>query len=144
MWHILTTIGSLLFGNFGPKVFEYFQRRQDNAQELEVLKLQIEAQKQVGQQRLEAIEATGETLAFLAALNAQAKPTGIRWVDAWGGAIRPGVTTLVVLAYVGIKLHLLLTGNEPWSKAWAEEDFYFLEVVVGFWFGDRSHFKKRK
>lgn len=138
LFHLLSGLGSLVFGNLAPKVFEYFTRRQDNAHELAVLTLQIDAAKQNAGAKLDAVVAQGSSNAFVAAINAQARPSGVKWVDAYSSLIRPATTTLILAAFL---VHKLST----WPDVkWDDFDMYLTEMVIGYWYGDRAHVKSKR
>ncbi len=153
---------SALFSFLGGSVFRmvwgeasaYLNKRQDHAHEVEMLKVQKELDdarqvRELEQMRLanelglktievqkDADVARGELDAFSRAIEAAARPTGIAWVDAWNGSIRPSYATvalvlwLVKVAAQGFKMDAF--------------DAELLAVVAGFYFADRSLGKRGK
>lgn len=153
---------SALFSFLGGSVFRmiwgeasaYLNKKQDHAHEVEMLKVQKELDdarqvRELEQMRLanelglktievqkEADVARGELDAFSRAIEAAARPTGIAWVDAWNGSIRPSYATvalvlwLVKVAAQGFKMDAF--------------DAELLAVVAGFYFADRSLGKRGK
>lgn len=153
---------SALFSFLGGSVFRmvwgeasaYLNKRQDHAHEVEMLKVQKELDdarqvRDLEQMRLanelglktitvqkDAEMALADVNAFSRAIEAAAKPTGIKWVDAWNGAIRPSYATvalalwLVKVAAQGFKMDAF--------------DAELLAVVAGFYFADRSLGKRGK
>jgi hypothetical protein len=74
---------------------------QRHAQQLEMVRVQAEAGVQVIRVRGEADVATAEASAWVEAVRATTKPTGVRWIDGWNGSIRPALATLAGLLIAG-------------------------------------------
>lgn len=153
---------SALFSFFGGSVFRmiwgeasaYLNKRQDHAHELEMLKVQRELDDARHQRDLEhlrisaelgvkTIEAQrdaavsqAEVDAFSRAIEAAARPTGIAWVDAWNGSIRP--------SYATVALGLWLVKVAAQGFVMDAFDAELLAVVAGFYFADRSLGKRGK
>lgn len=153
---------SALFSFLGGSVFRmiwgeasaYLNKRQDHQHETEMIRLQasldeakhardLEQMKLANELGLKTIEvqkdaqiAQAEVDAFSRAIEAAARPTGISWVDAWNGCIRPSYATvalglwLVKVAVQGFKMDTF--------------DAELLAVVAGFYFADRSLGKRGK
>lgn len=125
---------SALLGFFSsalPEFIRLFKDGKDRAHEIALLKLQMEYE-QVKQDsmfaenreersvRLQAIELETERAQELV-LNARLKEqlTGIGWVDALSGSVRPVLTYGFFLLYVTVKaaqFHLLVVPVLPWSE----------------------------
>ena len=110
-----------------PKVFEVFQDGKDKKHELELIRLQIERDKELGTQNAHALETQGDAQILVKALDTL--KTGIRWVDALSGTVRPVVTYLLVITYIFNKFY--------YNYAWTDFDSDLLSVVLGFWFASR-------
>ncbi len=126
----MSTIIASLVGLFGaalPKVFEVFQDGKDKKHELELIRLQIERDKDLGTQNVHAIETQGDAQILVKALDTL--KTGIRWVDALSGTVRPIVTYLLVLRYLYVVC--------AYNYAWTSFDSDLLAVILSFWFGSR-------
>ncbi len=126
----MSTILASLLGLFGaalPKVFAIFQDKKDKAHELELIRLQIQRDKELGVQNTNAIELQGDAQILVKALDTL--KTGIRWVDALSGTVKPVVTYLLVLTYVFNKFY--------YNYAWTSFDSDLLAIILGFWFGNR-------
>lgn len=153
---------SALFSFLGGSVFRmiwgeasaYLNKRQDHAHEVELLKVQKELDdarqvRELEQMRLanelglktitvqkDAEIAQAEVDAFSRAIEAAARPTGIAWVDAWNGSIRPSYATVALVLWMvkvsaqGFKMDAF--------------DAELLAVVAGFYFADRSLGKRGK
>ncbi len=139
---MLSLLGSLLgFGtSFLPKVMNYFQQRQDNAQELKVMQAQADIQLKLGAQKLAAA-------AVIAAHKEQSTAirSGSRWLANLSGSIRPVVTYLFVLEYLIINASIayLLLRNGGFTidnlKSILDSEFMgLLSTMLSFWFGNRT------
>lgn len=153
-----------------PEFLKLFEGAQDRAHEITLLKLQMEydekrlaAQKEGGDAgralRLQEIQA-GADSAEAQWLNSRPgsgdNKTGISWVDALAGSVRPVLTYAFFLLYVTVKccqFHLLVSPGLPWVTPlggaqalvalWTEEDIAVFSAVMGFWFGNRTLQKMR-
>lgn len=147
MTAILSFLGSAVFRWLLEKVFNIIERKQDHAQEIDSIKLQAEVDAAMHLRNIEMLEIQSrlkldlvkeETRgAFEAAEGAaliesikSAKPTGIRWLDGWNGAIRPFVSTVCVLLWV-----MSLVNRE---FALQEFDLALIGAVIGWHFGTRA------
>lgn len=145
-----------------PEFIKLFRDGKDRAHEITLLKLQMEydrqkASQQQGenqQERTTRLEAIGlevqraEELALNTRLKAQM--TGIHWVDALSGSVRPVITYGFFLLYVAIKVaqfHVMMEPPLPWREPlsgaqalvalWGEEDVAIFSAIMAFWFGSR-------
>ncbi|MEJ0009879.1 MAG: hypothetical protein WDN72_04725 [Alphaproteobacteria bacterium] len=154
-----------------PEILKLFEASGDRAHELALLQIQMAYdEKKLGVQaqgdnaeralRLQEIEIGADT-AESAALNDRpgsgANKTGIEWVDALSGSVRPILTYAFFVLYFVVKcceFHLLLSPSLPWVgpmtgaqamvALWTEEDIAIFSAVVGFWFGNRTMQKARE
>jgi hypothetical protein len=150
-----------------PELLKLAEDRGDRAHEIALLRLQMEydekklaAQQAQGEaqqeQRLQEIRlATAAKEEALLNVRTGIR-TGIFWVDALAGSVRPLLTYAFFLLYFAVKcaqFHLLLTPNLPWLAAnpaqalitlWTGEDIAFFSAVIGFWLGNRTLEKTRR
>lgn len=156
-------------GSAFPDFLNLFREGKDRAHELAVLQLQLQYDREkladalkanvaVQASQLQAIELqTAQTEQL--ALNARVKEslTGIRWVDALAGSVRPVITYAFFAMYALVKLaqfHLLLNPAMPWQASltlsqallslWTEEDVAIFSAIIAFWFGQRALMKGRR
>jgi len=112
---ILSFLGGSVFRMLWGEIAAFLNKRQEHAQELERMKLQadledrraereraaiqLQAQLQVQVIRTQGEQAIGEVEAnaWLEAVKATGRATGIKWVDAWNQTIRPMVATWAVV-----------------------------------------------
>ena len=152
-----------------PDVLKLFRDSQDRAHELEVLKLQMDFDREklsvstadnalARADQLKAIGIQADTTEQ-AALNTRVKDslTVITWVDALSGSVRPVITYAFFVLYVIIKcaqFSILLSPSLPWQNnlsvsqalvsLWTEEDIAIFSAIMAFWFGQRALMKARK
>lgn len=163
---------SALFGFFSsavPDLFKLFRDAKDRAHELAVLKLQIEYDREklaattsenalARQQQLQAIEAESFAQEQVA-LNARIKDslTGIHWVDALSGSVRPIITYAFFGLYVLVKaaqFSILMHPELPWQSdvsvaqalvsLWTQEDVAIFSAIMAFWFGSRAMLRAKR
>lgn len=155
MFSALTSfLGGSIFRMVWGEISSYFSKRQDHEHEVELLKLQAEIDNRAHQRTLEnlrlqadlnvrqvevqrdAAVATADADAFTEAMKNAFKPTGITWVDAWNGIIRPSAATIVLVLWFA-----KLAGQ---GFSMVEWDMDISGVVLGFYFADRSLGKRGK
>jgi len=153
---MITIISSIIgfVGGFIPDILRYFKQKQDNAHELSVLQLQIQAQERLHVQKLEEIN-TQADISESAALYkaAEIKETGVKWADAllgiYNGTVRPTITYAFMGLYVFVKIgqyvQMVKTPGIPWEKAimllWSEFDQAALLLTLSYYFGQRMSAK---
>lgn len=151
---MLTLLGSLLgfISSLLPDVLKLWRDRGDKAHELAILDRQMQLQQVLHSQRLEEIRVQGQVVESTA-LYKHARFTGVKWVDALSGTVRPVITYAFFLLYMAVKMaqiYLLLTDNYDLQLAevllgiWHAEDQALFAAVMSFWFGQRALEKWRK
>jgi len=136
------------------EVSAFVQKKQDHVFEIERMKLQTEMDDRAHQRTQEAIKLqaelgvktiaaqaesnvlTEEAAAFTEAMKNAMKPTGIYWVDAWNGIIRPAAATIALALWTLKLVHQ--------NFAMEAYDTEITGVVLGFFFADRSLGKRGK
>lgn len=151
-----------------PEFIKLFREGKDRSHEIALLTLQmnydreriaavVEENSAARAERLQEI-ALQTSIAEEVALNERLKDnlTGIHWVDALAGTVRPCITYAFFGLYFLVKcaqFHLLLNPALPWvhelniSQAltgiWSEEDTAIFSAIMAFWFGSRAMNKIR-
>jgi hypothetical protein len=138
---MITLLGSLLgfIGAAFPDFLKLFKEKADRKHELAILQLQLEQQKQGHSNRLEEIYVEAdiaESKALYKTYN-----TGIRWVDALNGTVRPVVAYCFFLLYASVKI-MHFSADMPWLL-WTEEDQAIFAGIISFYFGQRAMGKVR-
>lgn len=114
------------------------------------LNIRLDAQRAAAaldQARVEAAsaETRGELDALIAATNAQAKPSGIRWIDGLSASVRPVLAYWYCVASYGVykaSVLLALPPGTPFTDVgaamWTEHDISVSSSVLAFFLVDRS------
>jgi hypothetical protein len=116
--------------------------------------MQIELQRQGSTQRLEEITVQGNQQADIAESEAIYKTytTGIDWVDALNGTVRPIIAYSFFILYATVKivsLYVLPTDTSTsvsliYTTLWTDEDAAIFAGIISFYFGQRAMNKVRK
>ena len=149
---MLTILGSLLgFGSsMLPKLFEFIQDRADRAHELAIIDRQMEQMKLGSSLKLEEINAKADIAETKAIYKHDASIKPATWVDNLRGSVRPIVTYLLLLTFIGIQaagFYMLVNveGAAVYEAIMAinSENFQaMLAAVISFWFGSRAMNRK--
>lgn len=152
MLTILSFLGGNAFRLIFGEVVSFFQRKQEHAQEVERMRLQAELDAAQHARNLESIRVQAEqgvkvieaqrdaaadaadADAFSRAVEAVGKPSGIKWLDAWNGSIRPALATLAAALVVFEALR-----NGFVLSEWDRE---LVGAILGIYVADR-HLSKR-
>lgn len=143
---MITLIGSLLgfLTSAFPDLLKLHRDRTDRIHELAILDRQMEMMRQGHHHRLEEIQIQANATESQA-LYQHARASGVTWVDALAGTVRPVITyaffalyTLVKIAQWFLVYHVL---EKQWAHAlvqiWGDEDQALFATVIAFWFGHR-------
>lgn len=151
---LFSFLGGTVFRMLWGEVSSWLTTRQEHRHELERLRLQAEMDAALHARNLEAIRVQAElgvkTIqvqgeADVARLDAEAfargveltgKSTGVQWVDAWNGIIRP-LAASICLGLVVLHFH---------SKGWVLDDrgWELTGAVLGLFIADRMLFRRGK
>lgn len=153
---MIALLGSALgfIGGFIPEILKYFKSKQDNKHELDILKLQMQAQAQLHTERLEEINAEADISESKALYeSARIEKSGVKWADAilnlYNGSVRPTITYLFTGLYCTVKL------AQVWSMVhgsgvsfldavkytYTEVDMSCLMLCLSYYFGQRMSAK---
>ena len=143
---MLSLLGSVLgFGtSFLPKVMDFFQDKSDKKHELAVMEVQIRQQKELADQKLEAINVDAD-IREIESLHKSMQPTGVKFIDGLRGSVRPVITYaffglfvfIEVSAYIGLTAQGVSALDA--ANATFDEDIKALfAAVLSFWFGGRA------
>lgn len=146
---MITLLGAIvgLLGSALPDMLKLFRDYQDRKHELTILHLQMEQQAQGHQQRLEEIHVEAD----IAESKALYKTfySGIKWVDALNGTVRPVLAYSFFLLYFVVKCMQFamvdISNPLPWhmSVLWSVEDQAIFAGIISFYFGQRAMSKVR-
>ena len=102
---------------------------------LESIRVQADLQVKVIQVQSDADTIKGEVLAWGQAVADVGRSTGIRWLDAWNGSIRPSVATWAIVMMTLSELGVYMMSENAWSVA---------SAALGIYLADRTLFKRGK
>lgn len=149
---MLTLLGSALgfLSSLFPDLLKLFREHQDRKHELAIMDRQMEMQRAGHQQRLEEINVQAD-IAESHALYRSLRPTGVRWVDALAGSVRPIITYAFFALFAAVKasaLYLLIAVEgvllaQALPQIWDPETQALFAAVMSFWFGNRALQKAR-
>ena len=142
-----------------PKGMQYFERKQDNKQELAILDKQYAAQKEIAETRFDMSRIEGAEASYQASLEHDSKAGqygASTWfgrflmdlINAWRASMRPGIVSTFMLLYVIMKVATIVTlcsGNMDalaMAKAIVESfgvnDAAMLELGVSYYLTNRG------
>lgn len=140
---MITLLGSILgfISSLFPELINIFKDKRDKKHELEILHIQIEREKAGIQGKLEEVQIkaiTAETKALLGTYK-----TGIEWVDALNGTVRPVLAYAFFALYACLKIMAWadLPDSVPvivYQSLWTEEDSCIFAGIISFYFGSRA------
>ena len=139
---MITLIGALLgfIGSAFPDILKIWRDSADRKHELAILQMQMEQQKQGHTNRLEEINVQAdiaESRALYKTYN-----TGIKWVDALNGTVRPVIAYSFFILYAVVKA-MQFSADLPWLL-WTAEDQAIFAGIISFYFGQRAMSKLRQ
>ncbi len=146
---MITLLASLVgfMSSLIPDGMKMLRDHQDRKHELTILGMQMKAREADRSERLEEIR-TNADIAESAALY-KTYHTGVEWVDALNGTVRPMLAYAFFALYAGVKLmqwQMLPDTALPWHIAalWNDEDRAIFAGIIAFYFGSRGMKAVRK
>ena len=149
---MLSLLGSVLgFGtSFPPKVIDFFQDKSDKKHELAVMEVQIRQQKELADQKLEAINVDAD-IREIESLHKSMQPSGVKFIDGLRGSVRPVITYAFfgLFVFVEVSAYLALTAQgisalDAAQVTFDEDTKALFAAVISFWFGGRAIQKMRR
>ena len=151
---LFSFLGGSVFRMVWGEVASWMSKRQEHALELERMRLQSDLEDRAHQRmqeslrlqselgikmieaKAEASEMEAEAAAFAEAMKNAFKPTGIFFVDAWNGVIRPSAAT------IALGLWIMKLDAQHWiMQDW---DVTLAGTILGFFFASRELAKRGK
>jgi len=151
---LLSFLGGNVFRMLWGEFSSYLNKKQDNAHEIDLLKVQGDLDSAAHTRNIEAMTVQAnlniqivkeqsvakvaeiESDAWLEAVKGTTKSIGIWFIDAWNGAIRPLVATWA----------LWMISVDFYSRGWKMDDnsWMICSAALGIYLADRSLFKRGK
>ena len=146
---MMTLLGSLIgFTSAAfPDLLKLWRDAADRQHELTILRMQMEQQAAGHTQQLEEIHVEADIAESKALYRSYY--SGIRWVDALNGTVRPVLAYAFFLLYFTIKCMQFamvdLSNPLPWhmTMLWSVEDQAIFAGIISFYFGQRAMSKVR-
>ena len=146
---MITLVASLIgfISSLVPDGIRLLRDAADRKHELTILQLQLEQQRLGQSQRLEEIRIQADGVASRALYKTW--HSGVMWVDALNGTVRPVLAYSFFLLYALVKgwqFSLLPDAPLPWQMEvlWNEEDRAIFAGIIAFYFGQRAMGKVRR
>lgn len=145
---MLTLLGSLLgfLSAMAPDFMKMFQGNLDHKREMEFARLQAELARDAHTYRMEEVSAQADIAEAKAIYKTY--QTGIDWVDALNGTVRPVLAYAFFLLYCYVKVQqfIMADHNLPWTVTglWSVEDQAIFAGIISFYFGQRAMQKVRQ
>lgn len=147
---LISTLTGLVSGTV-PNLLKEWGASREHSREVEMLKIQTELQLKIAEKQGETRVAEMDREVDIAAYESQAKiasaslkATGITWVDAWNGALRPFAVTIIITLFAvmaSFYTYSVLTTVAPLQAVdllWGSLIGEAIQAVLGFLFGYRS------
>ncbi len=139
---MITLIGALLgfISSAFPDLLKIWRDAADRKHELAILQMQMEQQRQGHTNRLEEINVQADIAESRALYKTY--HTGIKWVDALNGTVRPVIAYSFFILYAVVKI-MQFSADLPWLL-WTAEDQAIFAGIISFYFGQRAMSKLRQ
>jgi hypothetical protein len=145
-----TLLGGLMGGVFRlvPEFLKWLDRASERSHELAMQDKALAFEQLRGANRMTEIGAASQAAwdmgaleTLKASIDAQGRPSGIRWVDALSLTVRPVITYWFMLLYCAVKIAGFITairGGVEWLAAiplmWGTDDMAVWAGLLNFWF----------
>jgi hypothetical protein len=140
---IIGLLGAL--AGFVPSILQFLTLKANNAQSLELKKLEIEAAKENIALQVDLAQSQADIEQQRNVYNFASAPSGVKWVDALAVFVRPYITLVMFHAWIAIEGLLLLYGiangaefEKIAATLWDADAKSLFAAIIGFWFGDRG------
>lgn len=139
---MITLLGSLLgfISSAFPDLLKIWRDAADRKHELAILQMQMEQQRQGHTHRLEEINVQADIAESRALYKTY--HSGIQWVDALNGTVRPVIAYSFFILYAVVKA-MQFSADLPWLL-WTAEDQAIFAGIISFYFGQRAMSKLRQ
>lgn len=157
----MLTVLTMLIGfvsSLAPDLLKKWQDASDKKHELDVLAMQMKQAESGHLYKMDEIgmQSYGEIVQAALADQSKQMERASKWVVDLSASVRPAVTYIFVLAFIGFKICsfiAVVTPSLPWKEAlsytdamlsiWGESETAVLGGILAYWFGDRGMVKMR-
>jgi protein involved in temperature-dependent protein secretion len=130
-----------------PAILKLMQDKSDKAHELAIIQLQMQAQKDIAGQQLQAIQSQAESQEMIAIHNND-RPT-YTWIDTLNASVRPVIAYCFFGSYVATRIFLFqyleqsgAAFNMLVETLWDDQDMTILAGILSFYYGSRVFERK--
>ena len=144
---MMSLIGSLIgFGTgFLPEVLNFFKRRQEHGQKLEMMRLQLEMAGKQSELRLLELDREADLSESHGIYDHDRSLDGGTFINAIRSSVRPVITYAFFLMFCATEVVIVvkvLGSGGNWMDAvtlmWSQETQALFAAVMSFWFGNRA------
>lgn len=157
----MLTVLSMIVGfisSLAPEFMKRWQDSSDKKHELALTRLQVEAAERGYLYKADEIGVEAYRDMAVAAHQEQTETlkTASLWVIDMSASVRPVVTYLFMIAFIGFKMcafFAAINPSLPWQESmtytqamlavWGEEETAIFAGIIAYWFGDRAMAKRR-
>jgi hypothetical protein len=142
-----------LAGSVVPSLVKLWTQKSDQAHEIRMIEAQAKVVAQTHSAKLEEamVEAQAEQMKSIYRHDAQMAKKAAPWTSTLSASVRPVVTYMVVLTWVGLEVAagfaIYNSGAgvvDAINAAFSDELQSLLSLIIAFWFGNRSLEKMSK
>jgi hypothetical protein len=145
--------------SLAPEFLKRWQDKADKSHELALLEMQMKQAENVHMYRMDEIgvQAYGDIVQSAHRSQDNMLDKASRWVIDFTSSVRPVITYLFMIAFIGFKMAIFfaaLNPSLPWQESmtfaqamalvWDDEDKAIFAGIIAYWFGDRGLIKNRK
>jgi hypothetical protein len=125
-------------GSIVPTIFKHFQDKSDKKHELEIMKLQMKVQEKYGTQRLAEINADADIKESYGLY--KTFYSGIKWVDAFNGSVRPVLAYAFFGLYGWTKIAYFIKSGDAFllAEMWTSVDSTIFLTIIAYFYGQRA------
>jgi hypothetical protein len=144
---MISLLGSLIGFTTGflPEVLNFFKRRQEHSQKLEMMKLQLEMAAKHSELRLQELDKEADIAETRGIYQHDRSINAGRFINSLRGSVRPVITYAFFLMFICVEWVIILKVIESggdWKDAvqimWNQETQGLFAAVLSFWFGNRA------
>lgn len=146
---ITTTLISTIIGLIGsllPSVIEIFKSKQDATNEVKLLEARAEYNKLAAELKVKELNVQADIDETKSIHDSDAAIDGGKFVNAFRAIIRPLITLVFFLVFVGIKVYAVYYATQVQHIdlinllpiIWDDDTAAIFSAIMGFWFGSRT------
>lgn len=145
---MFTLLGALLGAvtNFFPSIMDYFNKKQDHRQKIELFQLEINKMEKMNELGIKMVEAKADASEGDSLRAHDSELDGGVFINALRASVRPVITYVFFLLFTAIKVYAVINymgdNNVPLSATlpviWDAETQAIFASIIGFWFGSRT------